>query len=96
MTGRSITVQVVYALPECQRVAEVTVPVGSTAGDAIAASNLLREFPEIDLSRNSIGVYSRLIEPDTIVHEGDRVEIYRPLTIDPKEARRKRGARSRD
>ena len=85
---RTIRLKVVYALRSRQAVEDVTVPVGSTAVEVIEASSLLRRFPEIDLSRNSIGVYSRLIGLDSVVEDGDRIEIYRPLEADPKAVRR--------
>ncbi|MFC1681373.1 RnfH family protein [Pseudomonadota bacterium] len=85
---RTNKIKVVYALRTQQVVEEVTVPVGSTAAEVIKASSLLRRFPEIDLSRNSIGIYSRLIGPDSVVEDGDRIEIYRPLVADPKAIRR--------
>lgn len=85
---RTIRLKVVYALRSHQVVEGVTVPVGSTAAEAIEASTLLEQFPEIDLRRNSIGVYSRLIGPELVVEDGDRIEIYRPLEADPKAVRR--------
>jgi hypothetical protein len=86
---RTITLQVVYALRSEQAVEEVVAPVGSTAKEAIEASSLLHRFSEIDLGRNSLGIYSRLIAPDSVVEDGDRIEIYRPLQADPKSVRRK-------
>jgi len=87
---RTIRVRVAYALPARQCVEEVTVPVGSTAREAIEASTLLSQYTEIDLGRNRIGIYSRLIEPDAVVEDGDRIEIYRTLKADPKVVRRQR------
>ncbi len=54
------------------------------------ASGLVEEFPEIDLERAPLGVFGRSCADDTVLRAGDRVEIYRPLQIDPKEARRRR------
>ena len=91
-------VQVVYALPALAVLRAVTLHEGATVGDALAASGLLRECPEIDLARNRVGLWGRLVTIDTVVGDGDRVEIYRPLVADPKEARRARagsGGRAR-
>ena len=88
----SIHVEVVYALPERQEVIGINLPEGSTAGQAIEASGLLAKHPEIDLTRNKIGVYAKLAKVDTTLRDSDRVEIYRPLIADPKEVRKQRAA----
>lgn len=89
-----IQVEVAYALPEKQYVRQVTLPVGSTVEQAIIASSLLALRPDIDLKKNKVGIYSRSVKLTDTVHEGDRVEIYRPLIADPKELRRQRAERS--
>ncbi|HCX33426.1 MAG TPA: RnfH family protein [Rhodocyclaceae bacterium] len=86
----SISVEVVYALPEKQEIVRLSVMAGSTAGQAIVASGLLDRYPEIDLDRNRIGIYGKLAAADAVLADHDRVEIYRPLIADPKQARRKR------
>ncbi|MCU7932247.1 MAG: RnfH family protein [Candidatus Thiodiazotropha sp. (ex Codakia rugifera)] len=63
-----------------------------TAHQAIDASGILERFPEIDLNSNKIGIFGKAAKPDVMLSEGDRVEIYRPLIADPKEARKKRAA----
>ena len=85
-----INVEVCYALPDQQYVFHVTVPAGSTIGDAIRRSGILDECPQINLQQNRVGVFSELRSLDDRIGEGDRVEIYRPLKADPKEARRRR------
>jgi len=90
--AETIHVEVVYALAERQEIASLEVPVGSTAGQAIAASGLLTKFPEIDLAKNKLGVYAKLAKIDTPLRDRDRVEIYRPLIADPKEVRKQRAA----
>jgi putative ubiquitin-RnfH superfamily antitoxin RatB of RatAB toxin-antitoxin module len=72
---------------------EVEVPAGASALDAIRASGLLERHAEIDISSQAVGVWGRRCALDTVLREGDRVEIYRPLAIDPKEARRRRANR---
>lgn len=90
MAPEVIGVEVAYATPERQTIATVTLPAGGTAEQAIRASGILREFPEIDLSEQEIGIFGSVCKMDKTVVNGDRVEIYRPLARDPMEARRNR------
>lgn len=83
-------IQVCYARPEWQFLRELCVAPGTTIRGAIRASGLLEEAPEIDLSTARVGVYGKLQELDAPLREHDRVEIYRPLIADPKDARRRR------
>jgi len=87
---RWLAVEVVYVAAQDQRLIELSMTSGTTIAQAIEASGVLREFPEIDLTSNRVGVFGRLVRLDDRVQEGDRVEIYRPLQADPKEARRRR------
>ncbi|MHB1353628.1 MAG: RnfH family protein [Thiobacillus sp.] len=86
----SLNVEVVYALPAEQPLLKVQLAEGATVEDAIRASGVLEAFPEIDLARNKVGIFSKLVKLDEPVRDRDRVEIYRPLIADPKEVRRKR------
>lgn len=86
----TVTVEVAYALPEKQELIRLKLMAGTTAGQAIVASGLLDKYPEIDLDRNRIGIYGKLVNLDAVLRDSDRVEIYRPLIADPKQARRKR------
>lgn len=88
----SIVVEVVYALSENQILQRLDVPEGTTVTQAIALSDITAQFPEIDLTKNKFGIFGKLAKPETILRHQDRVEIYRPLIIDPKDARRKRAA----
>jgi len=88
--GETLSVEVAYALPDSQDVIALHVPVDTKIGEAIALSRIRERFPEIDWSRNKVGVFGRLRDPDSRLEDGDRVEIYRPLRIDPKQARRLR------
>lgn len=81
-------IEIVYALPAHQVLKQWRVPVGSTIKQAIHDSGILDEFPEIDLNKNKFGIFSQFATPETILQPHDRIEIYRPLLIDPKEARR--------
>lgn len=85
-----IGVSVVYA--EADRVFEVALhlPAGATVGQAIDASGVRQARPDVEIRADRLGIFSRKATFDTPLHDGDRVEIYRPLRIDPKEARRLR------
>ena len=63
-----------------------------TVRDAVERSGLLVKFSEIDLTKNKLGVFAKLVKPDTVLRDRDRVEIYRPLIADPKEVRKQRAA----
>jgi hypothetical protein len=90
MNEARINVEVAYALPARQLLLGIELDEGATVEDAIRASGVLDAFPEIDLARNKVGIFSRLVKLDEKVRDRDRVEIYRPLIADPKEVRRKR------
>ena len=87
-----ITVEVAYARPDEQRIIELHVPPGATAGEAVERSGIMDYFPEIDLAKNKLGIFGKLSKADVQLQPGDRVEIYRQLIADPKEARKKRAA----
>ncbi|ABB74504.1 RnfH family protein [Nitrosospira multiformis] len=88
--GRNIDIEVVYALPERQVVRQMNLPEGTTVEQAVKLSGILPRFPEIDLLKNKLGIYGKLVPPTTVLRDRDRIEIYRTLRVDPKEARRKR------
>lgn len=88
--AETLSATVVYATPERQFVLPVRVPAGSTLRDAVIASGLLAQQPSLDAVRLDLGVFNRPRPADTLLRAGDRVEVYRPLTVDPKEARRVR------
>lgn len=90
-----LRVEVVYALPERQYLRVVPLKGGSTVEEAIRASGLLELRPDIDLTKNKVGVYSRPIKFGDKLNDGDRVEIYRPLIADPKELRRQRAEQAK-
>lgn len=87
-----IQVGVAYALPDEQVIMELCVVPGATAEEAIRESGILKRFREIDLAKNNVGVFGKRVNLDTVLKDGDRVEIYRPLIADPKESRRTRAA----
>ena len=85
-----IRVEVVYALPNEQALVALEVQEGTTARQAVEQSGLVARFPEIDPERMKLGIFGRVAAADTALRDGDRVEIYRPLEADPKDARRAR------
>ncbi len=85
-----LRVEVVYAGLLCQGTFLVELEPGTTVRAAIEASGLLARFPEIDLASQKVGIHGKLTALDALLADGDRIEIYRPLVIDPKEARRRR------
>ncbi len=90
-----LRVEVVYATRERQARYAVELPDRATVRDAIEASGVCADFPEIDLAANRVGIYGRLAPLEATLRDRDRVEILRPLVVDPKEARRRRAARGR-
>lgn len=85
-----IAIEVTYASPETQELRALSVPEGSTVEAVIKRSGLLERFPEIDLTKNKVGIFNQQVALSQRVQVGDRIEIYRPLTIDPKQARQLR------
>jgi uncharacterized protein len=90
--AETINVEVAYALPEKQLILPVNVDVGTTVGGAIVQSGIMVEFPDLDLENSDVGIFGKATKMETVLQDGDRVEIYRPLIADPKEVRRKRAA----
>ena len=91
-----IRVEVAYALPHKQKIIEVNVPVGTSILAAAELSGITSEFPELDLSAAKFGIFGKASANPAAeeLREGDRVEIYRPLLIDPKQARLNRAAKA--
>jgi putative ubiquitin-RnfH superfamily antitoxin RatB of RatAB toxin-antitoxin module len=85
-----IAVSVVYAEPERVFMVELSLPKGATVAEAVERSGIRAARPDIAIRDDRLGILSRKAALDTALRDGDRVEIYRPLLIDPKEARRKR------
>ena len=87
------TVEVVYALPDRQRVVCLDLPAcGMSAGEAVKRSGLLEEFPAIRDSELVIGIFGAVCDPARALRDGERVEIYRALRHDPRALRRERAA----
>lgn len=90
-----LTIEVAYARPDVQQIVTVQVPADCDIQQAIEMSGILTLFPEIDLAKQKVGVFSKMKHLADPVADGDRIEIYRPLLIDPKEARRLKAERAR-
>lgn len=88
-----IAVEIAYALPHEQVLLALRVPPGTCLREAIVRSGILERHPEIDAERCATGIFGRRASADTPLHDGDRVEIYRPLVADPKRSRRQRAAK---
>jgi len=89
-------VELAYATPAKQSLLSLTVDAAATVEQIIQLSGMLSSFPEIDLSQNKVGIWSRPVKLDDIVQSGDRIEIYRPLIADPKDLRRRRAEKAKD
>ncbi|MFC1589249.1 RnfH family protein [Pseudomonadota bacterium] len=89
---KTINVEVAYAEPDRQLILPVNIDEGTTVGGAIVQSGILMKFPELDVEHSKVGIFGKMTKMTTVLQDGDRVEIYRPLIADPKEVRRKRAA----
>ena len=92
----SMKVTVTYATPKAQFIKELEVSEGATVITAIEQSDLLSDHPEISLEMNKVGIFNQIVSIDTMLKDNDRIEIYRPLTIDPMGARRLRAKENID
>ncbi len=91
----TIRVEVAYALPDEQKIIAIDVESGTTASQAVELSGIVEVFPEMDLAAAKMGIFGKVIAKpqEQVLQAGDRVEIYRPLIIDPKESRKERAAK---
>ncbi len=91
----SLAVEVVYGDAQRQTLRQLRLAAGATVADAIAAAELERDWPELELDPNAVGVWGRKVSLGQLLKSGDRVEVYRPLLADPKEVRRARAEAAR-
>jgi putative ubiquitin-RnfH superfamily antitoxin RatB of RatAB toxin-antitoxin module len=96
MSSKLINIEVAYALPTKQTIVDVALKEGTTVQQAIEASNILEQFPDIDLKATKVGVWSRVVKLSDTLIDGDRIEIYRPLIADPKEIRKRRAEKAKE
>ncbi len=87
--ARKLSLEVAFALPDAQALMTVSVTAGATVADAIEQSGILDQFPEQRLDELQAGIWGRLVGHDCRVADGDRIELYRSLELDPREARRR-------
>ena len=90
-----IQVEVCYALPEKQTLLSLEVEPSLTIESIIKQSGILELHPEINLAENKVGIFSKLAKLNDTLHDGDRIEIYRPLIADPKEVRKQRAQKNK-
>jgi uncharacterized protein len=91
MATPEFRITVVYCAPGIEDLTELAVPAGTTVEQAIGRSGVLQRHAALAAGAMlDVGVWGCRCEPDHAVEDGDRVELYRPLTLDPKEARRLR------
>jgi putative ubiquitin-RnfH superfamily antitoxin RatB of RatAB toxin-antitoxin module len=95
MMPDEILVEIAYALPEEQVIISIKVPTKSDVKHAIEKSGIQIKFPSIDLSKNKVGIFGKKTTLNHLLKDRDRIEIYRPLILDPKEMRRKRAAQKK-
>jgi putative ubiquitin-RnfH superfamily antitoxin RatB of RatAB toxin-antitoxin module len=93
MVEKLITIEVAYAKPEQQVIISLEMPEDTTVEQTIKASGILEQFPEIDTSDLKVGIFGNVCKLERLIREGDRIEVYRPLIHDPKDARRERASR---
>lgn len=95
MGVNKVKVEVAYATPEEQKIIAVDVLVGTSMYDAVVQSGITDVFPQINIDTDKMGIFGKAVKnpKDHEMREGDRVEIYRPLIIDPKQARLNRAAK---
>lgn len=90
----TISVQVCHALPDDAYLETLSIPAGLTIAQALAASGLGARFPAllpaVERGEAKVGIFGKVKTPDTVLRDGDRIEVYRPLLADPKETRRRR------
>ncbi|PXW89618.1 hypothetical protein C8R34_10417 [Nitrosomonas sp. Nm84] len=88
-------IEVVYALPHIQILKKLNVPTDCTVEQAIILSGILDQFADIDLTTSKLGIFGKMTQRGNRLQPHDRIEIYRPLVIDPKDARRIRAKTKR-
>ena len=95
MGVNKVKVEVAYATPEEQKIIAVDILVGTSMYDAVVQSGITDIFPQINIDTDKMGIFGKAVKnpKDHEMREGDRVEIYRPLIIDPKQARLNRAAK---
>lgn len=96
MAEQLLSIEVVYAAADRQLLLSLQVPCGCTAREAVLRSGLQSCLSAVDLQQAPLGIFGKaLAAPESrLLEEGDRVEIYRPLLVDPKDMRKRRAAQA--
>jgi len=95
VTDNVLSIEIAYASAQQGWLIPLNVEKGTTIQQAIIISGILEQCPDINLQTNKVGLFSKIVELDALVRSGDRIEIYRPLILDPKEARRLRAEKAK-
>ena len=95
-SGKTIKIEVAFALPDKQTLLELQIAEGTSVKDAIIESGIMARYPEIDLEVNAVGIWNRTCKLTDIPRDGDRIEVYRPLIADPKDVRRRRAEKAKE
>jgi putative ubiquitin-RnfH superfamily antitoxin RatB of RatAB toxin-antitoxin module len=90
MSEASLQIEIVYAEPQRAIVKSLSLPAGARVADALRWAALDPAFRGVDVANSAVGIFGKLTRGDQLLRQGDRIEIYRPLLTDPKEARRAR------
>ena len=85
-----IQIEIAYGMAQTQKLYRMAVKAACTARQAVLASPVANDFPDADVHTAPLGIFGKRVKDDTVLRDGDRIEIYRPLVADPKDARRKR------
>jgi putative ubiquitin-RnfH superfamily antitoxin RatB of RatAB toxin-antitoxin module len=93
---QNIHVEVAYALPTKQAIVPLEVPQGTTAAQAVELSGIVNRFEDVNLEGAKLGIFGKAVPDKQVLAAGERVEIYRPLLIDPKEVRKARAAEAKE
>jgi len=89
---QAIAVELVFVTPEAEELLQLELPAGATVADAIEQSGLVERFPDYPISELPVGIWGKTVPRDQAVRDGDRVELYRKLRVDPMDARRLRAS----
>ncbi|THB66795.1 MAG: RnfH family protein [Gammaproteobacteria bacterium] len=93
---KKIKVEVAYARSvDQQAILEVAVPEGTKLEDAVEMSGVYKRYPEVDLNKHAVSIFGKKAKADTVLNEWDRIEILRPLQVDPKTARKEKAERDK-
>ena len=93
MATELLSIEVAYATPKRQSLVKLQLPATATARDAVRQSGLADEYPELDVEKCPLGIFGKQVADERLLRTGDRVEVYRPLVNEPREARRRVAAR---